>query len=226
MPDAPDTRRPYGAAHRAIEVAAIAAAGTLSLYLLARLTTAGSPARFWIIGAAMIAGYVAADLVSGVVHRIFDTWGSESTPLLGQSFIRPFREHHSDPLSITRHDFVETNGNSALATLPVLAGACFVPTDSRIGLAVAAFLLFTSLGVLATNQIHKWAHVERPSRLVRLLQRWNLILSTEQHRRHHAAPYATHYCITTGWLNPLLDAAGTSRRRTVSASVSRTSPHS
>jgi ubiquitin-conjugating enzyme E2 variant len=25
---------------------------------------------------------------------------------------------------------------------------------------------------------------------------------------HHAAPYSTHYCITTGWVNPLLVRTG------------------
>jgi hypothetical protein len=36
------------------------------------------------------------------------------------------------------------------------------------------------------------------------LQRSGLILGPEHHQRHHTAPFNTYYCITSGWLNPLL----------------------
>lgn len=205
-------RGEYSAVHRAMEIVAIVAAAILSLYLVVRLAGGEHPARLWILAGAAVAGYVAADLVSGVVHWIFDTYGSEDTPVLGRGFIRPFREHHDDARAMTRHDFIETNGNNCIASLPVLAATCFVPTDGGLGLATVAFLLFTSLGVLATNQFHKWAHVDDPGRLVRLLQRWHLILPREHHGVHHTAPFATYYCITTGWLNPLLRATDFHRR--------------
>jgi ubiquitin-conjugating enzyme E2 variant len=63
---------------------------------------------------------------------------------------------------------------------------------------------------MVTNQIHKWAHLpaEKLSPTLRALQRGNLILSPEHHDRHHAEPYLSHYCITVGWMNPVLDGLG------------------
>ena len=63
----------------------------------------------------------------------------------------------------------------------------------------------TALFVFCTNQFHKWAHTKNPARWVRLLQRANLILSPEHHVVHHTAPRDKYYCITVGWMNPVLD---------------------
>jgi hypothetical protein len=200
------------AGHRRLEVVAIVAAAMVSLFVVARLAVAWPLAAPWIVATAAATGYLTADLVSGIVHWCFDTWGSEDTPILGRNFIAPFREHHRDALAITRHDFIKTNGNNCLAALPMLTAACFMPTASTRGLFATAFLLFASLGLLATNQIHQWAHAEHPPAVVRLLQRLHLILPFEHHQRHHAPPHDTHYCITTGWLNPLFGSLELHRR--------------
>ena len=195
----------YTPVHRTLEIAGIAIFAALAVWLTWRLGTTTPPNHAWIIPVAAIAGYIAADLMSGIVHWAFDTWGSADTPVLGASFIRPFREHHVDAASITRHDFVETNGNSSLASIPVLLAASFVPLDGMSGRFAVTFLLVTSLAVFATNQFHKWAHMDEPPSPVLWLQRRGLILSSEHHDIHHASPYDTYYCITVGVWNPLLD---------------------
>ncbi|ROT75362.1 hypothetical protein C7M84_006093, partial [Penaeus vannamei] len=82
---------------------------------------------------------------------------------LFQNFIRPFREHHIDPTSITRHDFIETNGDNFMLTLPGLMSMTWnfcTKTNEQIQ---ANYYWFSYLYLLAifvslTNQIHKWSH--------------------------------------------------------------------
>ena len=188
---------------RLIEYASIVLFGLLAALGLWRLVDASGVWFLAVAALAAPAGWIASDLLSGLLHYAFDTLGSVDTPVIGRAFIRPFREHHADPEAMTRHDFVETHGASCLAALPFLAAACFSP----LPLPVRAFLLFTALGALATNQCHKWAHMAEGATpaLVRALQRWKLVLPREHHRRHHTPPFDSHFCMSCGWLNPALD---------------------
>ena len=45
----------------------------------------------------------------------------DSPQLCGQfqGLLRPFREHHIDPTSITRHDFIETSGDLCAVAVPL-----------------------------------------------------------------------------------------------------------
>lgn len=198
----------YRAGYRAVDACAVAVFALLALWSLSRLIVVVDSAA-WVTLAALF-GWLAADLLSGLVHWAFDTWGSVHTPLVGKRFIRPFREHHWDPIAMTRHDFVETSGSSCLAALPVLAATALMPLASAAALSVQAVLLFTALGVLLTNQCHRWAHApaDRVPRAVRVAQRLRLILRPEEHLRHHQRPFDSHYCTASGWLNAPLHAIG------------------
>jgi ubiquitin-conjugating enzyme E2 variant len=153
----------------------------------------------------LLGGYLLADFLSGFVHWAGDTVGTEKSPFVGKHFVKPFRMHHVDPKDITRHDFIETNGNNCIVTVPVLLALVWLLPDERgWGLLGASLVAFATFFVFCTNQFHKWAHADNPPRFARVLQRWGLILRPGHHDRHHAAPHDKYYCITVGWLNPLL----------------------
>jgi plasmanylethanolamine desaturase len=185
---------------RAVHGAAVAVFAVLFLALLTKVTLS------WSLVLAFILGLLAADLLSGLVHWFADTWFHSTMPLLGRLLLQPFREHHKDPSGITRHDFIETNGNSCLVAIPVLAGALFL--SSQFWTMLIASLAFW---VLMTNQIHKWAHQEARHPIITALQRSHLLLPPEHHRKHHSRPFISHYCITTGWFNYPLEALGAFR---------------
>ncbi|KAL6695528.1 Kua-ubiquitin conjugating enzyme hybrid localization domain-containing protein [Trichoderma pleuroticola] len=117
-------------------------------------------------------GILAADVVSGIVHWGADNWGSGTWPGIGPAFIRPFRDHHTDPRSITRHGFLELNGNNFIVSIPALwvASSALKSQDSVSALTAATFWLSSAFFCGYTNQFHCWAHMENPPMLVRCFQ--------------------------------------------------------
>jgi hypothetical protein len=219
-----ETTYGYSRRHRMVEIASIASVfGLLIGFGLRVGRTVETPGGWAGLIVTALLAYVASDVISGVVHWGGDTIGHEDLPFVGPNFIRPFREHHVDQKDITRHDFVETNGNNCIVVLgPLVVAFLLAPRQVGFGFFAATFVAFLAVFVVATNQFHKWAHEENPPFIARPLQRWGLILSPRHHEIHHAAPHDTHYCITVGWMNPVLN--GVRFFRTMEWLIARTSP--
>jgi len=196
----------YSRRHRAVEIVSIVAVFALLIAFGIRVgRTIDTPLGWVQLAITLLVAYIASDVISGIVHWAGDTIGNETVPFLGPNFIRPFREHHVDQKDITRHDFIETNGNNCIVVLVPLVAAYLLSPRGGFGFFAATFVAFLALFVVATNQFHKWAHDENPPFIARPLQRWGLILSPRHHDIHHAAPHDKHYCITVGWMNPVLN---------------------
>ncbi len=155
------------------------------------------PTSFFTFLFSLIFAMIMADFFSGIVHYIADNIGDENTFILGPALIRPFREHHIYPNRITEHDFIETNGSLYLVGAITLG----------LSLYYDFFILFTFIFTIFqvnTNQIHKWAHQRRPNIIAQKLMKLKIILSQQEHSKHHSGDIDSHYCITTGWLNEIL----------------------
>lgn len=150
----------------------------------------------------LLAGWLLADLLSGLLHWLEDRYGREHWPVLGNQVIAPNRLHHSRPLAFTRGTFLSRNGTTIVATAIIA-----VPLFAAFG--AQPWLIAATIGGAMANQVHFWAH--RPSHrpaIVSLLQEAGFLQSPAHHQRHHAPPHTRRYCILTNWLNPILDRVG------------------
>jgi hypothetical protein len=204
----------YTKTQRTIEIASIATFFIIFTLNIEKINQATVSKNLFFLLSAFFAGMIGSDLVSGVVHWAADTWGSPTWPIVGKSLIRSFREHHVDPLAITRHDFIETNGNNCLVSVPVLLTLYFMPINQRhhTFFFMQVTMLSLTFWIFLTNQFHKWSHQNENNTLITVLQNFHLILPRGHHGDHHDLPHMNSYCITTGWLNGPLDRLGFFRR--------------
>ena len=152
----------------------------------------------------VVAAYAVADLASGIVHYLLDNFGSPDTPVIGQKFVKPFRDHHVDPMAMTQGDFIAVNADNVFVCLPVIIPAFFF-LDTGAHPYAGVFIVGLVSGVIMTNQLHKWAHMPTVPRLVAAAQRTGVVLSKEHHSVHHSGAYDRNYCITWGHLDVLLN---------------------
>ncbi len=203
----PPGGRRQSAAMRIGKGAALVATALLGAAAVAQVLAVADAAAAPSIAAGVLLGYLAADLCSGTVHWFCDTFFEEDTPVIGRRVIWPFRDHHRDPLAIVRYRLLEQDGTSYVAVMAPLALAVFSGgpgTSGSLGFVLHAAVCAFAVGTAGTNLFHKWAHMPDPPAAIAWLQKRRLILSPERHALHHRT-HDRSYCVTSGWLNPLLD---------------------
>jgi ubiquitin-conjugating enzyme E2 variant len=193
--------------HRLMEQLALCTFVMLAFFAALQITTLAIINAWTVlfIAPSVFLALATADLVSGVMHFMLDCKGRSDTPFWG-IFIRPFREHHDDPSEMTQHDFIHTNGHTAIAICPLLLTTMIAYREPMDTTGTLQFVFLSSLLLFLglTNQFHKWAHASYAPGLVRKLQAVKLILPPQDHARHHAT-HRDHFCITTGWNNAWLE---------------------
>jgi len=156
-----------------------------------------------VIALELLAVWLLADFVSGVVHWAEDSYGTEATPVIGRWIVRPNLLHHRDAAAFVVKSWLASSWDLAAVGATILAIAGFAGALTwHVG-------LFALLGANA-NQIHKWNHM-RHSRVplaISVLQRLRLLQSSRHHAQHHRGTKDSHYCVITEMLNPVLDGLG------------------
>lgn len=152
-------------------------------------------------------GFYLADLLTGLIHWICDSFGNAHTPVWGPMLVGPFRRHHKTPLEITQISLAENLGSSSIAgTLALwLRPATPVHTDQFSSLLGSHIWLFVVVFAVISNLFHRWSHLppqKKPTWLI-YLQQMKIVLPSKEHLAHHARPYRVNYCILCGWANPL-----------------------
>ncbi|KAK5575855.1 hypothetical protein RB653_006989 [Dictyostelium firmibasis] len=201
-----DLKNRYTSTKRTTEIVSVTLFSIFLVISIYRMLTWHFVKNIWIFLSSTVLAMFLADFFSGIVHWAADTWGSLDTPLVGNSFIRSFREHHVVPTQMTHHDVIETNGDNCMLTVPILAITALgdITMDSTYNMFLMSFLVNLCFWVSLTNQIHKWSHTYNVHPFVGFLQKSGIILSKRDHAIHHRNPFDKYYCITNGWLNPWL----------------------
>lgn len=202
---APEATARQSALLTAVKAMGLVGAAGLEAALAVRLIgSIHSVAGVATLVAGSLMGYLLADLSSGTVHWFCDTFFDETTPIIGSRLIQPFRVHHTDPQEITTCGMLEQDASSYMSLIPVLWLVRSWPPVGTAALLVQAALFGLTVGAIGTNVFHKWAHTSDPPAPVRWLQRRRWILSPEAHAVHHRT-YDGGYCVTSGWMNAVLD---------------------
>lgn len=160
----------------------------------------------WIVAAAILAGYIAADFVSGFVHWLNDTWFDEKV-FLGRR-IAIAREHHTHPQNILGYTFLEqaTVGSAPSVVLigPVAAFVSLSPI-SELSIFLMVVCLEVAVCLLFGTSLHNLGHRRGKFGLTRFAQRWKLVMSPEHHQLHHRGDHSIRYCTVNGWADYPLD---------------------
>ena len=146
----------------------------------------------------VVAAWLAADLVTGVVHWWEDRYGDPSWPIVGRHVIAPNILHHQHQRAMLAGGYWKRNWTTIVPAAAVAAVA--LACGQRWVALVAAF-------ATQANEVHGWAH-QRCCRVIRGLQLLGVLCSPDGHGRHHRAPFATDFCVMTDALNPVLSAVG------------------
>lgn len=146
----------------------------------------------------ILKAYIIADFLMGLYHWIKDTYFTPLTPIIGKIFIWNSRLHHIKPLYVTTFSDWNIFINSALWT-----SIWIIPLILYYGPTIFILTLFFIISI--NDIIHKYAHLQSQPYLIKILQKFKIIQSCDEHHIHHLFPYIMNYCPISPYLNIILE---------------------
>jgi len=143
------------------------------------------------------------DLLSGLLHIVFDNPANLYIPILGQPCLE-FQMHHHFPNDLVRRDFLDVLGD--LNTAGILLTLLSISV-SDVNNPVFRYMGGLKLFMAYYGQFsHRSAHTPSSSknRVITALRTLGLMIPLEKHRVHHTPPHDQDFCLI-GVLNPLIN---------------------
>jgi hypothetical protein len=172
-------------------------------------TWTAAPPSWPVIALAILAGFYAADLGSGLLHWAFDTWFDENITFLRRMVLQ-VREHHVYPNRIFHISFLHDAGTlswiALIVTGPLVLWS-LLSGDLIASYTVLAAVVFNVL-LVTMLAFHKCGHRARQPFWIRLLQKSGLLLSVNHHSQHHQGNHDFNYCLINGWADRTLGRLG------------------
>lgn len=103
--------------------------------------------------------------------------------------------------TITNRDFANNIYRLTHPTIPQMAFLLVAPIPTAVAAGICSALFW----IVASQELHRQAHMPRPHIYARVLQNIGVAISRKDHGQHHSSPFEGNYGIVSGLCNPLLD---------------------
>jgi ubiquitin-conjugating enzyme E2 variant len=151
----------------------------------------------WLIGTIVIA-WLLADFIAGFWHWIEDRFLGHQYNIFGFKFDKPNSSHHDDPQGLLELTYWGRNYLSIIVAIPLIL--------ISIILNWPLFITLSFLFASQANEIHAFAHNKgKLHPFIVMLQEVGIFQSPKHHSEHHRSPFLIKYCVSTNFVNPVLD---------------------
>lgn len=187
----------------------------------------------WVALPAMLLGWFCADMVSGIIHMLFDylpcpknvgldtiyfyTGSRESEDYLtlraaAMAKINPldrlvydFKNHHPRPDALGRRAMTAQIGSTiTLATLPLALALNVASFLVHLPNELIAFDLTFLIGASFAQYFHGTLHRNNNPPLIHIMRHCGLLMSPQAHQKHHDS-LQRDFATNCGWSNPILN---------------------